>query len=740
MHQLVIYFKSLKLPIFISNNFFQPPSDNWKDTILFWRMRIFSAIFLMTTFVGAFPYASNMNVFIRSGQILDAIIYTSFYLLAIIVTFAKKIPFKARAWTGLSVFYAVGLISSMTLGLAGGGRLYLFAFSVLASLLLGLRAGTIALILNTSTMFVLGWILHTSYFQGSILTSYTTEQWIAAGFSFLFLNTVITVSLGVLVSALESILEKEQSLTRKLKLSNRQLKMKNVERRLAEESLQKSEERYKTLTNNLHVGIYRNTAGSRGKFIEANPAIVEMFGYQNREEFKAVNVADLYQNPADRIKFNEKMILFGSVKKYEVKLRQKDGTPFDGSVSAVAIRDKNGEVQYYDGIIEDITGKKELEMQLHQAQKMEAIGTLAGGIAHDFNNILSAIIGYTELSLIDVDKESALHDYLQEVFRASERARDLVKQILTFSRQGEHELKPIQVKLIAKETIKFLRASLPTTIEIRQNIQSDSLVMADPTQIHQLLMNLCTNAGHAMREKGGVLEVQLMDVDLEKGITAEHPELNPGPHLELSISDTGHGIPAHILGRIFDPFFTTKQKSEGTGMGLSVVHGIVGSYGGKIIVSSDPGQGSTFKVYVPTVERDHAPLPIAGGSIATGTERILYVDDEMALVNIGKQMLESLGYSVTGRTSSIEAMELFKAKPDQFDLVITDMTMPNMTGDELAKELIRIKREIPIILCTGYSNRINQQQAAAMGIRAFVSKPVLKKDIAKTIRNVLDNQ
>jgi PAS domain S-box-containing protein len=510
-------------------------------------------------------------------------------------------------------------------------------------------------------------------------------------------------------------------------------------RKRAEEALRQSKERYKTLTNNLHVGIYRTTPGSQGKFIEANPAIVEMFGYQSRDEFIAVNVANLYQNPEDRNKFKEEISKFGSVNKYEVKLKKKDGTPFVGSVSAVSVKDADGKIKYYDGVIENTTGKRELELQLQQAQKMEAIGTLAGGIAHDFNNILSAIIGYTELSLNDIEKESILCQNLQEVLRASGRAKDLVKQILTFSRQTAQELKPVQVKLICKEAIKFLRASLPTTIEIHQEIESDSLVMADPTQIHQVLMNLCTNAGHAMGEKGGVLEVKIADVQLEADFMAQHTELKAGPYLELSVSDTGYGIPAHLLDRIFDPFFTTKEKSEGTGMGLSVVHGIVGSYGGRIIASSEPGKGSTFKMYLPTVERGEVPQPKAEESIAGGTERILFVDDEPALVKIGKQMLESLGYKVTGRTSSVEALELFKAKADSFDLVITDMTMPNMTGDELARELIHIKPEIPVVLCTGYSARINQQQAAAMGIRAFVSKPVPRMDIAKIIRNIIDD-
>jgi nitrogen-specific signal transduction histidine kinase/CheY-like chemotaxis protein len=384
--------------------------------------------------------------------------------------------------------------------------------------------------------------------------------------------------------------------------------------------------------------------------------------------------------------------------------------------------------------------KAALESRLQQAQKMEAIGTLAGGIAHDFNNILSAVIGFTELALNDAEKESTLYQNLQEVFQASGRAKDLVKQILTFSRQAEQEHKPVRVKLICMEIIKFLRASLPTSIKIRQEIKSNSLVMADPTQIHQVLMNLCTNAGHAMGDKGGVLELKLIDVKLEADLTAKYPELIPGPYLELTVRDTGQGIPAHIIERIFDPFFTTKGKGEGTGMGLSVVHGIVGSYGGTITVSSEPNKGSTFKVYLPAVERSKAPVSIAEEPIATGTERILFIDDEKAIVNIGKKMLESLGYKITTRTSSIEALELFKAKADSFDLVITDMTMPNMAGDNLANELLHIKPEIPIILCTGYSARINREQAMAMGIRAFLSKPVLKRDFAETIRKVLDEK
>ncbi len=396
-------------------------------------------------------------------------------------------------------------------------------------------------------------------------------------------------------------------------------------------------------------------------------------------------------------------------------------------------------------IASDITELKSLEAEkmqfeekLRQSQKMEAIGTLAGGIAHDFNNILSAIIGYAELALLDAEKQSPLYHDLQGVLQAGSRAKDLVKQILTFSRQVLQECKPIQIKPIAKEVLKFIRASLPTTIEIQQEIQSDALIMADPTQIHQVVMNLCTNAEHAMREKGGVLGMKLVEVILRREDMDDHLELNPGTYLELTVSDTGHGISAHILNRIFDPFFTTKKTGEGTGMGLSVVHGIVRSCGGTIKAISEPDKGTTFSAYFPVIDRQLEHETAAEKPIPTGNERILFVDDEPALANIGKQTLETLGYDVQTRTSSIEALELFKAQQDRFDLVITDMTMPNMTGEDLAQELMRIKPSIPIILCTGFSAKIDDRKASAMGIRAFVLKPMVLREIATTIRQVLD--
>jgi len=385
------------------------------------------------------------------------------------------------------------------------------------------------------------------------------------------------------------------------------------------------------------------------------------------------------------------------------------------------------------------TESQSIQTRLQQAQKMEAIGTLAGGIAHDFNNILTAVLGYTEIALMGLEKSSPVSRNLQQVLQAGNRARDLVKQILTFSRQTELESKPVQVSLIVEEALKLMRASLPSTITIQQRLQSRSAVLADPTQIHQVIINLCTNAAHAMRERGGDLSLSLEDVDPDTAFFSEHPELAPGSYQKLTVGDSGVGMQPDVMARIFDPFFTTKQRGEGTGMGLSVVLGIVKSHKGAITVESRAGMGTTFHVFFPIAQRvamepalDHA------AALPRGHERILLVDDEEAIIDLGQRMLEHLGYKVTTRSSGASAFKLFLQNPWRFDLVITDMTMPKMTGEELATKLLLIRRDIPIILCTGYSANISKERARSIGIGEFVMKPIVIGKLARTVRRVLD--
>jgi CheY-like chemotaxis protein len=340
----------------------------------------------------------------------------------------------------------------------------------------------------------------------------------------------------------------------------------------------------------------------------------------------------------------------------------------------------------------------------------------------------------------DVPEWNPARNNLNEIRTASLRARDVVKQILAFSRLSLQEMKPVRISPIIKDSLKLLRSSIPTTIEIHQNISGEpDTVRGDPTQIHQILINLCTNAAHAMGEKGGVLAVSLKNIEIDEGSGIHHHDLSPGKYIRLTVSDTGHGIEPKFLERIFDPYFTTKGVGEGSGMGLSVVHGIIKSYSGDISVSSEPGKGTTFQVFFPFIESQSGPEIEIGVEIPRGTERILFIDDEKAMVDTIQPMIERLGYKVTARTSSIEALEAFRANPDRFDLVITDFTMPNMTGMELAKELLKLRSDILIILCTGYSEHINEEKAKGNGIRAFIMKPVVLNEISNTIRKVLDD-
>jgi len=382
-----------------------------------------------------------------------------------------------------------------------------------------------------------------------------------------------------------------------------------------------------------------------------------------------------------------------------------------------------------------------LEEHLRQSQKMEALGTLAGGIAHEFNNILGTMLGYTQLSLDDNVEGTRSHRYMNEILKACHRAKDLVEQILKFSRQDKNVLLPLKLTPVVKEAVKFLRASLPSTVGVQVDTRAEKdTVLSNVTQVHQIVLNLCTNAAHAMKAKGGAVDVTLDNVNLETEDMDRYPDLNPGTYLRLTVSDTGHGMDRAVMEQIFNPFFTTKQPGEGTGMGLSVIHGIVNSYGGAITVDSELEKGTTFQVLLPITESDVEKTIEESTVVPTGSESILLVDDDEALAGAGQQILERLGYKVDVRTSPVEALKAFRAQPEKYDLVITDKTMPDMTGQQFARELIGIRGDIPVILCTGYSEKVEEEEARASGIRECLKKPLMKQDIARTIRKVLDNR
>lgn len=381
--------------------------------------------------------------------------------------------------------------------------------------------------------------------------------------------------------------------------------------------------------------------------------------------------------------------------------------------------------------------RERLEQQLFQAQKMESIGTLAGGIAHDFNNILSSLMGYTELSLRTVEDHSVFKSHLENMYHSEKRAAELVNQILYFTRKSEKKNEPVIPKLILKEVLKFIRSSIPSTIEIRQSIESNSHIMGNATQIHQIFMNLFMNSAQAMDKEGGVLNIKMQDVELEEE-DSSLPTLKPGSYIRTEISDTGEGIPPDIINLVFEPYFTTKKVGEGTGLGLAVVHGIIEIYGGHIGIESIVGKGTTFIIHLPITESKIKQRITTDQTVTRGDERILLVDDEPLVAESGRMILSSLGYHVKSMTNSLEALEEFKKNPEAFDLVITDMTMPHMNGVTLAQEISTIRDDLSVIICSGYDKEFSANKENYNGNRSFLNKPFSTLEIAREVRRTLD--
>ncbi|MBP1749397.1 MAG: sensor hybrid histidine kinase, partial [Deltaproteobacteria bacterium] len=509
-----------------------------------------------------------------------------------------------------------------------------------------------------------------------------------------------------------------------------------TERKHAKKALQESEEKYRSVVESSFVGL---SIIQDRVFRFVNKGFCEITGYAYDELVDRLDPLDITY-PADR-------------KTAELAMMKGLTSEAGNTEFGCRIVRKNGQVSYVKvfgtsllyngrpsaaGTIIDVTREKDLEMQLVRTQKLEAIGTLAGGIAHDFNNILAGIIGFTEMVRDDMPSDTREHHRLGLVLKGAHRGRDLVRQILTFSRQTGHEQKPVTLSEIVEESLKLLRPLLPATIEIRsKGPAGDDTVLADAAQMHQVLMNLCTNGTQAMGKRG-VLEVGVSRDHFKRGSHMPSPGMKPGDYVTLTVRDTGPGMKPEVLERIFDPFFTTKLQGEGTGLGLSVVHGIVKSHGGFIKVESEPGKGSVFSIYLPKLERQEAIAPREELSVMGGKECILFIDDEDILVELNSERLTQLGYEVVATTSSIEALEIFKKDPRKFDLVITDYTMPDMTGVDLARKFLKVRSDIPIVLCTGYNDDISSDKAKRAGIKEFLLKPQDKRQLDLTIRKVLD--
>ncbi len=509
-------------------------------------------------------------------------------------------------------------------------------------------------------------------------------------------------------------------------------------RKAFEKALQDSERRFRAIFESAQDAIFIKDLHQRYTYV--NPAMEQMF-HLSGDQFLGKTDREVFGRD-DEVGSAEKeyTVLMGKGSEEEVILTL-DHRKVHFHVKKVPLYNSENQISGICGIARDFTDQRQLEGRLRQALKMEAIGTLAGGIAHDFNNILTGLLGFTDLAVQQNNDDPVMDNYLRQVQQAGIRARDLVKQILTFARKSEPVVTPVYLKDVLAETIKFLRSAIPSTIDIRHRLDSDAFVVGDKTQLQEVIINLCTNAAHALEAEGGAIDIQLTDVCIEESGGDAYAEHSPGNFVEMAVVDTGVGIPEEIVNKIFEPYFTTKERGRGTGLGLAVVHGIVKNYGGDIQVTSDVGVGTTVRVMLPAYQKTETSETAPGGDpadIQANDERILLVDDEESITIVCRKMLEAHGYRVDTATRSMDAISMFKAEPDAFDLVITDMTMPQMSGDALSREILSLRPDMPIILCTGYSDVVSSESAREIGIRSVTMKPFESGELARLVRRVLD--
>ncbi|MBU4565591.1 MAG: PAS domain S-box protein [Proteobacteria bacterium] len=721
-----------------------PPADD-SAGLPQWRERMFFFTLGPGLILGLLAYLMALPVLAKNAHYLVIVLDSVMLALTLTLFVLRQLPLATRVALLLLMIYGIGLAVMVTIGPLSSGPFWLFSIPILAALYLGLRPALLGLALNLATLLVLTWYTYTGQVVWAESLAAYQDQWLIIVSNFLFLNAATAIPVAILVGGLEGSLRRQRIVALELDRERDLLSQEVASRRRSEEALRLSERRYRDLIDSITDLIY--TQDLQGRFLSANQATAAIFGYPPSE--LVGREGSQFMLPEHREAFYAEYLptlrsegFMSGLSQYLDAQGQKHYIEYRSTL----VRPEKGE-PYISGSGRDVTDRvlarqrlKQLEAQLLQSQKMEAMGTLAGGIAHDFNNVLASMLGFTELVLTDLPPDSPHRGDLEQVLKAGERAKGMVRRILTFSRHSESGRSPVAVQPVVAEALDLLRTSVPATITVeRRLVAPRAMVLADPSQINQVVMNLATNAFQAMGSGGGVLNVTLEPVALDPEQAASFADLKPGPYLRLTVNDTGQGMDPKTMRRIFEPFFTTKDKSEGSGMGLAMVHNIVKNHGGQVTVHSRLGRGSVFEVHLPLLTGPTPPLPESPEQqVETGGgERVLLVDDEQPVGEMGRDMLEGLGYRVSLRLSGREALADLRRSPQDYDLVITDLTMPHTTGDELARDLYEIAPELPVVIATGYGGHLPQGELPP-NVRLLLSKPYTRREMAQTVRRALE--